>query len=206
MCSLRLCSCVEWSTARVASCRQVLDVVGSPAAVAACPEWATDYVLHSTTDEPARQEHVLGVDFGELHTVSDQFQNATSTVADLHGALAQVQDTASELILLRTCADVCKVAHLLRAAGPSISDVALQGYDELLQRSLTRCLGGQIDDLAMAQATLGVAEGGLGMRRAATTALPAFLASRTRGQVACALSCQCHPGRRCRPGRNVGDV
>ena len=67
---------------------------------------------------------------------------------------------------------------MLRASGTSIDGAALEDYDAALQLALARCLGGQLDDLSLAQASLGVFEGGLGMRHAATMALPAFVASR----------------------------
>ena len=79
---------------------------------------------------------------------------------------------------MRSCADIYKVAHLLRAAGPTIDGGALDGYDAMLERSLSRCLGGALDNLSLDQASLGVTEGGLGLRRAAATAMPAFVASR----------------------------
>ena len=150
--------------------------------MAACSGWATEYVQTSTTCDPSRQEHVLGVDFGVTNTPSAQFRRATDAVSELHEALAQVEDTASELILLRKCADACKVVHLLRASGPSIDQAALGDYDSMLRRSLVRCLGGDLDDISAAQCAVGVIEGGLGMRRAAATALPAFVASRVESR------------------------
>ena len=99
-------------------------------------------------------------------------------VADLHQSLAQVDDTASELILLRMCADVCKIVHLLRTAGPAIEEEALELYDETVQKALIRCLGGQLDQFALRQSSLGVTERGLGMRRAIATAVSSYLSSR----------------------------
>lgn len=61
--------------------------------------------------------------------------------------------------------------------GPVIDDAALRGYDQLLHRSLQRCLG-HLDPFALEQAGLGVVEGGLGVRGASQLALPAFVASR----------------------------
>ena len=78
-----------------AEAKTAVRIVGPPDAVAACNDWATEYVLASTTRDPGRQEHVLGVDFGETCTPSAQFRRATTAVADLHDALAQVEDTAS---------------------------------------------------------------------------------------------------------------
>ena len=39
---------------------------------------------------------------------SQQFQRVTEAVAELHESISQLQDTASELVLLRKSADVCK--------------------------------------------------------------------------------------------------
>ena len=79
-------------------------------------------------------------------------------------------------------ADVYKVVHILRASGPSIDPAVLREYDSVLRRSLVRCLGGELDRLSADQCAVGVAEGGLGMRRAEPTALPAFVASRTEAR------------------------
>ena len=130
--------------------KSVARLVGSPSAIAACPEaWMTDYIRSSCTSEPSRQQHVLGVDFGAEFSPDRQFQQAIRSVADLHDALSQVEDTACELILLRKCADVCKIVHLLRAAGPRIQRSSLDHYDAMLERSLLRCLGGGLDELSL---------------------------------------------------------
>ena len=96
----------------------------------------------------------------------------------MHDNLAQVEDVATEITLVRACADVCKVAYLLRAKGNEIEVPALEKYDKLLQSSLERLLGGPIGGPAVMQASLGVKEGGLGFRRAQDLALPAFISSR----------------------------
>lgn len=163
--------------------KSVARVVGSPTAMASCGDsWRTEYVHHSTTSDPARQQHVLGLDFGVEFSTAQQFRRTTDKVSALHEDLALVGDTACELILLRTCADVCKVVHLLRTAGPSIDVSALKAYDILLDKSLNRCLGGHLDEFSMLQASLGCSEGGLGMRRATASAAPAFVASRVESR------------------------
>ena len=102
-----------------AEAKTVVRVMGSAAALATCgDEWDTDYVRNSRTHEPSKQTHVLGTDFGEEFNPCHQFREIAKKVADLHDALTLVEDTASELVLLRTCADVCKVVHLLRTSGP----------------------------------------------------------------------------------------
>ena len=181
--------------ARGAAAKSVARLVGAPAALATHdPAWATEYVLDSTSQDPARHGHVLGVDFGGERGPSSQFRDATDAVERLHEALAQVQDVASELVLLRKCADVCKVVHLLRASGLWLDESAVLRYDALLERSLTRCLGGQLDEASLAQASLGVKSGGLGMRRASDLALPAFVSSRTEARWVLCMLAQQLPG------------
>ena len=162
--------------------KSVARVLGSAAALEACGAWQTAYIRDTTSSDPARQTHVLGVDFGEEFSATKQLQKVTKTVAEIHKAIAQLNDTASELILLRKCADVSRIVHLLRAAGTSVHPNALLDYDNVLALSVERCLGGQFDELARLQASLGVADGGIGMRQASATALPAFLASRAESR------------------------
>jgi hypothetical protein len=157
----------------------------APLAAAARPHWATDYVLHSVVQAPGPR-HVLGIDFGgggaAAAAPSAQLTGATARVSDVHAAIAALDDVPAELVLLRRCADVCKVVHLLRASGPALDASALAAYDAMVDRSLGRLLGGPLDDAAVAQARLGVRVGGLGLRSAADLALPAFYASRTEAQ------------------------
>jgi hypothetical protein len=82
-------------------------LVGSPMAQAACGDWQTEYVRSSTTIERKRSYHVLGVDFGAGdRSCSEQFRIATASGSALHEALASIDDVGSELVLLRSCADV----------------------------------------------------------------------------------------------------
>ena len=134
--------------------------------------------MESTKAIPVRGGNVLGVDFESLEAITSQFVQVTSEVIVLHDNLAQVEDVATEITLVRACADVCKIAYFLRAKGDEIEVGALEKYDKLLQSSLERILGGPIGTAAVMQASLGVKEGGLGFRRAQDLALPAFIASR----------------------------
>ena len=54
-------------------------------------------------------------------------------VASLHDNLTQIEDVATELTLIRACADVCKIVHFCRAKGQEIDGAALKKYDETLQ-------------------------------------------------------------------------
>ena len=135
------------SVARLVGAEEAVTLTGS--------DWKTDYIKSSTTEAPSKQQHVLGVDFGPTHSVGQQFSHATKAVAGLHDALASTGDTASELVLLRQCADVCKVVHLLRAAGATLDPEELGAYDDMLEGSLIRCLGGELDCFSLDQAAMG---------------------------------------------------
>ena len=67
---------------------------------------------------------------------------------------------------------MCKVTHILRASGPYIDSETLEGFDARVQAALSTALGGPLHAEAQRQASLGIAEGGLGARRAADVALP----------------------------------
>ena len=146
-------------------------------------QWATEYV-HRTCKVPAdtRWTHVLGVDTGTATASTEQFRAITDKVAEVHRALQLLEDAPTELVLLRRCADVCKVTHLLRAAGPAVTDRERQHFDGLVSNTLQRTLGGGLCTAALDQAAVAVADGGLGMRRAQDLAEPAFVASRVEAR------------------------
>ena len=92
-------------------------------------EW---FELASTCQLPGTNAaaHILGIDMGKANSASQQFRELSRQVGELHDSILQVRDTATELILLRRCADVCKVSHLLRANGTNIEADALNEFDE----------------------------------------------------------------------------
>ena len=130
------------------------------------------------TGPPAK---VLGVGIaGE--SVCAQFQTATETVRSTCSALESVDDAAVELALLRVSANVCRVAHIMRAAGPDVPHADLDAFDEVIEHALSMTLGGPVRGLALERASLAAKQGGLGLRRAREIQLPAFLASRTEAR------------------------
>ena len=130
-------------------------------------------------DQPA---HVLGLDFGLAGASSAHFRAVVDKVAEVHAALELLEDAPTELVLLRRCADVCKVTHLLRAAGLRVADDKQQRFDDLVGRTLRRTRGGGVDAAAQDKAATAVADGGLGLRRAHDLAEPAFVASRVEAR------------------------
>ena len=101
-----------------ADAKSVARVLGPPGDA----DWATECVRR-TCRVPGDSEaaRALGVDFGTAGGPAQQFRDVADKVASAHDALQLLEDAPAELVLLRRCADVCKVTHLLRAAGPQVA-------------------------------------------------------------------------------------
>ena len=100
------------------------------------------------------------------------------------------------LILLRSSLSAPKVLHLLRCS-PSVSNPFLERFDTLLRSAIQRITNSDLTDIQWLQASLPVKDGGLGVRRVSSLALPAFLASAasTRSlQDAILSNCTCSTG------------
>ena len=82
------------------------------------------------------------------------------------------------LILLRSSFSTSEVLHLLRCS-PSASHHSVEQFD-LMLRSAVQCITNcDLSDIQWIQVSLTVKDGGLGVRRVSSLALPAFLASAT---------------------------
>jgi len=97
---------------------------------------------------------------------------------DLARAVDRLNLVSSQdaLILLRSSFSAPKVLHLLRCS-PSVSHPSLESFDSLLKRAVQRITNSDLSDTQWLQASLPVKDGGLGVRRVVSLALPAFLAS-----------------------------
>jgi len=80
------------------------------------------------------------------------------------------------LILLWGSFSAPEVLHLLRCL-PSVSHSALPEFDKLLKLAVKRITNSSLTDTEWLQASLPIKDGGLGVRRMSSLALPAFLAS-----------------------------
>ena len=160
--------------------KSLVRLVGHSAALSAFDDdWLTDRIRRTCkVGEPNAACEVLGAIVGDLAQRADFFRQRTAKVRELHGALTEVGDPAAALTLWRSCADGSRVSHLLRVDGASLEEEALIDYDAALGSFVDRALGGDLPPHALDQAVLGVSQGGLGFRRAAGLAGPAFVASR----------------------------
>ena len=102
---------------------------------------------------------------------ADRCADLTRAVARLHLVGAQ-----ESLILMRASFSSPKVLHLLRCS-PSVSHPALSDFDSLLRTAIEQITNSSLTDSQWLQASLPIREGGLGIRRVSSLALPAFLAS-----------------------------
>ena len=147
--------------------------------------WDTAYVRETCNivplDEPIK--YVGGI-LGTHDQVAEAFQKTCSKVEKLHEAIDVVEDAATELVLKKECADVCKIIYTLRLNGDRIPEDMLQRYSCVLRESVARTLGGDLGDDSWRQATCETKAGGLGIRPAEEVALPAFLASRVSARPA----------------------
>ncbi len=128
---------------------------------------------------------VLGASTGgDAAALEAQFTDAVVAATQVQSAVRLLEDTARELVLTRRCADVCKVTHLLRTSGDRLSRAALEKFDTSVRTALDHIVAAPLPDTSYLQATLGVKEGGLGLRRAVDLSLPAFVASATESRPA----------------------
>jgi hypothetical protein len=98
--------------------------------------------------------------------------------ADLSRAVERLQKIGAQdaLILLRASFSAPRVQYLMRCS-PSVDHPALIEFDNQLRSAVRRITNSDLSDDQWLQASLPIKLGGLGIRRVASLALPAFLAS-----------------------------
>ena len=101
----------------------------------------------------------------------DSCADLARAIARLHGITAQ-----EGLSLLRASFGAPKVLHLLRYS-PSVGIPGPAAFDSLLRSALSEVTNCALDDVRWQQASLPIKFGGLGLRRAESLALPAYLSS-----------------------------
>ena len=137
--------------------------------------------MRSASEAPLA--HVLGIDTdagtGPGSVFAEQFGAVASKAVEVRQRLQDLDDAAAELTLLRKSTSVCRVTHLLRAAGIYLPPEALRRRDEDVASELQRVLGSALPSHSVQQATLPTCQAGLGLARAQDIAAIAFVAART---------------------------
>ena len=188
--------CLDAAAARVGATRgegtdvkSLVRLVGHPDALRAFElanpggAWLTPRARRTCQVRPPNDAcEVLGAVVGAADACEALFRKRLASLRELHCALPEVDDPAAELTLGRLCGSATKLVHLLRTAGDYVSEAALVDHDAALDSFVGRALGGDLPREALDQAALGVAQGGLGFRRAVGLACPAFVASRVEAR------------------------
>jgi len=97
------------------------------------------------------------------------------------------------LFLVRSSYIAPKVLHLFRCS-PSVSHLSLHWFDSLLRSAIEHITNSDLSDTQWLQASLSARDGGLGVRRVASLALPAFVSSAASSlplQDAILMKCAC---------------
>ncbi|XP_055337089.1 uncharacterized protein LOC129587383 [Paramacrobiotus metropolitanus] len=141
------------------------------------------------------KENVLRRQRGLVHCVPNEapatepscsLLNQAAIPNAIHQKSLDLQRLASKLsilpahqayFLLRTCIGVPKMNYLLRASPTWLCGDELDKFDNITKSALEAVTNVKIDGVTWAQASLPVSSGGLGIRRVAELAIPAYLAS-----------------------------
>ena len=142
--------------------------------------WYTEYVSESSVQcsDNDLEGHVLGINFDDSNGMTHQFREASAKAHESRFCAKWIDDVGCELAVTQSCLSVCKVVHLLRAAGPFIAPDALLAHDTKLLQSLNELVGCEVPAESRLQAACSTKSGGLGLRKVADLALPTFIASR----------------------------
>ncbi len=105
--------------------------------------------------------------------VSKLVAKAESTQEKIIG----LDDPQVEMHLLRWCAGICKINHILRSVPYKDMEAPLLHFDTSLRASLSKISRSSISESSWQQANLPFRLGGIGLRKACNTANIAFLSS-----------------------------
>ena len=135
----------------------------------------TDPVLSSFIQVSVGDAELLGAPLFPGAVLDSAWSQRCDELARAVDRLASIcaQDA---LILLRASFSAPRVQHLLRCS-PSNNNPALQIFDDLLRSAVGRITNSALSDIQWLQASMPIKQGGLGVRRVTSLAIPAFLAS-----------------------------
>ena len=141
------------------------------------PQWGTDYVRDTCKVRDASSAtKLLGGALGPAAHHAAVYAASVAKTSALHDAIGGVPDAATQMSLRTACADVSKVAYILRLAGDQLQPGDLAELGKIQRAGVGATLYGDVGDDAWEQAT--TTEIGLGLRSAEELSLPAFISSR----------------------------
>jgi len=120
---------------------------------------------------------LLGAPIGGKQSIDEVLAVKLQEIRRLSSRLALI-NAHDALFLLKNCFSIPKLTYTLRSA-PCYTSQLLSEYDDVIRSTLQHIMNVALSDDVWSQATMPVANGGLGIRRASDIALPAFLSSVT---------------------------
>ena len=134
-----------------------------------------DPFLQSFLCRDIRDTTLLGAPLFTGHELDSAW---LSRLSDLSRAVERLSLIGSQdaLVLLRASFGAPRVQHLLRCS-PSVGHPALGDFDSILRSAICKITNCDLSNNQWLQAGLPIRDGGLGIRRVSSLALPAFLAS-----------------------------
>jgi len=131
--------------------------------------------LQSFPQVPPQEACLLGCPLFDGPALDESVQTCCNILSQ---AIIRLKDICSHdaLVLLRASFSSPKIQFLLRGT-PCKDHPLLNRFDNLLRDGLSSITNTNLSDLQWLQASLPVKDGGLGMRRVTSLALPCFLAS-----------------------------
>ena len=133
--------------------------------------------LHPLLSDGVR---MLGSPVGTDLYVQTLFQKRMNRIDELLSAVSELQNPHTAMHMHRLCASVVQIVHILRSTPPSQTLPLLPAFDAQQERWLNSLLPGvpQLDADALAQTSLDVCDGGLGLLPACVVSVPAYVGSR----------------------------
>ena len=115
--------------------------------------------------------------FGLEGFMDNSVKSKVNKVLSMQSHLSDIDDAQIELHLLRSCLSLCKINYLLRTIPPDLITTSYNLFDSGLHQSLESIIHSSLDDTSMLQASLPISFGGLGLRRASSSAPAAYIGS-----------------------------
>ena len=129
---------------------------------------------------------LLGAAIGSHAWCESLLQRRVSKAKNLLDAIGRYSDAQGAFTLLRSCSGWAKILYSCRTVPPPLQQEGLRQADMDIRHSLGRLVGCQLTDDSWRIASLGVANGGLGLRSAAEHAPAAYISSLSQTQSLCA--------------------
>ena len=120
---------------------------------------------------------LLGAPIGPSSFLSSSLSHTISNLSQTLSLLPALHDSQMETTLLRSCFSLSKLSTFLHTCNPTSLTSFYESFDSLILSSLSESIGAHLSQWSWLKASLPVAMGGLGLRKAATHSGAAYYSS-----------------------------